>query len=373
MSSRALEQEKGGFVSRSTGAPAKRLAVLDGLRGVAAFGVINDHVSSETLRMLSPGRYLAVDFFWVLSGFVLALAYDARLKQGMSARTFMSARIIRLYPLYLLGLAIGLAFVFYGALRHWGNVTPFQVAVAAGFGLFFVPLPPFFSSIVHLFPLNGPSYSLFYELVVNLIYGVIARLLNLRVLLSVLTVSAVLMAFILPRHAPGAGWQWADVGIGLIRVIYCFFAGVFIFRVQERIRLPSLSPWLAVAAYLAIIAIPAPDDWRPFYNLVAILIFMPLLVALSAGSVVHGFTARLFILLGMLSYGVYVLHVPLAALVHPVFSSLGFHPPGLVIVFLIAALAALIAWVADKIYDQPVRRWMTARLIPARAKAVHLD
>src|SRR5215510_8290030 len=96
-----------------------RFLVLDGLRGVAAFAVILDHVSSTTLRAWLPGRYLAVDFFFVLSGFVLAHAYSARLACGMTAAGFMKIRLIRLYPLYLLGLALGLLVPVIASLRGW--------------------------------------------------------------------------------------------------------------------------------------------------------------------------------------------------------------------------------------------------------------
>src|SRR5262245_45457012 len=107
---------------------AHRFLVLDGLRGLAAFAVILDHVSSVTLRHWFPGRYLAVDFFFVLSGFVLAHAYGERLQSQLSPWRFMCIRMIRLYPLYLLGLMLGLVLPMIGALRGWNDAPPLDQA-----------------------------------------------------------------------------------------------------------------------------------------------------------------------------------------------------------------------------------------------------
>jgi peptidoglycan/LPS O-acetylase OafA/YrhL len=351
--------EKLGATSTSHG----RLLVLDGLRGVAAFGVINDHVASETLRLLSPGRYLAVDFFWVLSGFVLALAYDERLKRGGAGMHFMRIRLIRFYPLYALGLVIAIAISTYGALHHWGALTWPEVALASSFAVLFVPFPPFFTAFgQHIFPLNGPSYSLFYELVVNAIYGFVARFLTVRALCLVLAVSAALIVWIVPSHEPGAGWRWPDVDAGFVRVIYCFFAGVLLFRVRDRIRVPTMPAWMAVAVYLAIIAIPVPDMWRPWYNVAVILLAMPLLVASASKSTTRGPTARIFALMGVLSYGVYVLHVPLLGMINLLVAHFALHPPGFVMVLAVAISAAVLAWLANTYFDLPLRRWLAGKL-----------
>lgn len=347
-----------------------RLLVLDGLRGVAAFGVINDHVQSDALQMLIPGRALAVDFFWVLSGFVLALAYDDRLKRDMSALEFMRIRIIRFYPLYLLALIIGIARFLVVAAKGWVPMSPSEVGFAAVFGLLFLPFPPLFASTRNsLFPLNGPAYSLFYELVINFIYAVIARFLTLRVLSVILAISAILVVVIVPAHAPGAGWKWPDVDAGSVRVTYCFFAGVMVYRVRSRMTFPALPAWLAVAVYLVLIAIPATGVWRDYYDVVVILFCMPLLVACAAGSVVKGRTARIFAAMGMLSYGVYVVHVPLAGIIDlVVVIHFNLHLPGYAMVLAVATSAALLAWAADRFYDAPVRRWLSRRLVGAKAR-----
>ncbi len=338
-----------------------RLLVLDGLRGVAAFGVINDHVASATIRALSPGRYLAVDFFWVLSGFVLALAYDDRLKRGGQGVSFMRLRLIRFYPLYLLGLVIGGTTMLYGAIHGWGLVTWPTVAMASVFALLFVPCPPLAPGFFqHLFPLNGPTYSLFYELVVNAVYGFFAPLLSTRVLVWLVAIFGVLVAAIVPLHLPGAGWRWPDIDAGLVRLFYCFFMGVILFRLRDRIRIPALPPWVAVVVYVVIIGMPVPDAWRSWYNVAVILFAMPLLVASASRSKVSGVSARIFALMGLLSYGVYVLHVPLLGIIQLGLSHFGVQLPGVWMVAVVSIAAGALAWIANYAWDIPVRRWLTA-------------
>jgi peptidoglycan/LPS O-acetylase OafA/YrhL len=83
-----------------------QFATLDGLRGVAAIAVTSLHFRFELGKFLLPHSYLAVDFFFVLSGFVLAYAYEDRLSEGMKPIQFLRLRVIRLYPLYLIGTLI---------------------------------------------------------------------------------------------------------------------------------------------------------------------------------------------------------------------------------------------------------------------------
>ena len=343
-----------------------RLLVLDGLRGVAAFGVINDHADSVILRMLTPGRYLAVDFFWVLSGFVLALAYDERLKGRMSALEFMRIRLIRFYPLYLVGLFLGFIAMAYPIAHHWGHWTPYYLMLALAFGLLFLPFPPFFQApeltSFELFPLNGPSYTLFYELVVNAIYGIVARFLSIPILVAIAGISALAVFLIVPHYPPGSGWLWSGVAAGAARVVYCFFTGVLIHFFRKQVRMPAIPAWLALAVYLAFICIPAPEASRAYYEIAVILVGMPVLVAFAAGASVTGVGARVFGILGMLSYGVYVTHGPIVAIYNYAAMHVKFHIPGVVMVLLASITAATLAWVADSRYDAPFRRWLTARI-----------
>ena len=220
----------------------------------------------------------------------------------------------------------------------------------------------------HLFPLNGPTWTLFFELAANLIYALVARRLTWRVFAVLLPVMALLVILIVPLHPIGAGWRWPDIDVGFIRVIYLFFMGVFLFRISSVVRIPAMPAWLAFVAYLAIIMMPASEQWRPYYNVATIVLFMPLLVAFASGSVVTGVAARLCGVLGILSYGVYAVHQPLSWIVQLGASHFAVRPPGFVLVAIVTVIAALLAWFGHQYYDVPVRRWLLARFaLAARA------
>jgi peptidoglycan/LPS O-acetylase OafA/YrhL len=346
-------------------ADAGRFLVLDGMRGVAAFAVILDHVSSTTLRAWFPGRYLAVDFFFVLSGFVLAHAYGQKLGQGtLSPLSFMRVRLIRLYPFYVLGLALGVLLPVLAALRGWGDASPLpELATVAAFSVLFLPAPAFSWTGGHLYPFNGPSWSLFFELVANLIYGFVARYLTWLVLGVGLGVMALLVAFTVMRHEDlGPGWLWPHFDAGLSRVIYCFFAGVAVYKLRDQVKLPAMPAWASVIALLAIFAVPAAGLWRQGFDAFAALVLMPLLVALASGAKVSGRAARLCATLGLLSYGVYALHVPVMSLVSFAMQFVGVSLPyGFMNVALVAAVTAIIAAIATRYYDAPLRRLLSGR------------
>jgi peptidoglycan/LPS O-acetylase OafA/YrhL len=346
-----------------------RFLLLDGLRGIAAFAVILDHTPPNFLGELIPGRYLAVDFFFVLSGFVLAHAYGKRLEGGWPALSFMRARVIRLYPLYLAGLGIGVGLVALGVARGWDATPIGQVGVFVLFGLLFLPAPPIYDfGAGQLYPFNGPAWSLFFELVVNLIYGLIARFLNRWVLGFILAGSAAAVAFTITRHAGvgGPGWLWSHFDAGLSRVTFDFFAGVALFRMRGVARLPVVPALLPVLIFVAVIAAPVPGEWRAAYDAGVAIAVMPLLVWLASQAKVGGWVGHTCSSLGTVSYGVYVLHVPLLGLLYLVASGAGIALPGWGIVLAIVVLAGGAAGLLHYTYDAPMRRWLS-RTLPGGA------
>ena len=352
---------------RASTAGEHRFLVLDGLRGIAAFAVILDHVASVTLRHWFPGRYLAVDFFFVLSGFVLAHAYGQRLREGkLSVGAFLKVRLIRLYPLYLFGLAIALIPPVVVVLKGWGGSPFSETLVVAGFALLFLPFPPVFSwTGDNLYPLNGPAWSLFFELIANIVYAAIARFLSFRVCAVMLPVLAAATALTVMRHTEteGPGWLWSHFDAGLARVLFDFFAGVAIYRLREVRGLPSIPAWLGVILLIAVFAVPATGIWRQAFDALAAIVLMPLIVALVSGAKVSGRIARIAALLGALSYGVYVLHVPLLNVIRLALDFAHVHLPyGFMLVLLVALVAGSVAALAHYVYDTPVRRWLSRTL-----------
>jgi peptidoglycan/LPS O-acetylase OafA/YrhL len=350
-------------------AGAERFALLDGLRGIAAFAVILDHTPPNFLGELVPGRYLAVDFFFVLSGFVLAHAYGRRLEGGWSVFSFMRARVIRLYPLYLAGLAIGVSLVVLGVVRGWDATPIGQVGVFVLFGLLFLPAPPIYAfGDGALFPFNGPAWSLFFELVVNFIYGLIARFLNRWVLAVILVAGAVAVVFTVLRHqgVGGPGWLWSHFDAGLARVVFDFFAGVAIYRMRGAVKLPVVPAVIPVLAFVAVIMAQVPAEWRAGYDAAVAIVVMPLLVTLASQAKVAGWVERVCGTLGTMSYGVYVLHVPLLGLLYIVAVAAGITLPGWGIVVAIVVMAGGAAAFLHHTYDGPMRRWLS-RTLPGGA------
>lgn len=359
-------------MSESRAAPAgpRRFVVLDGLRGIAAFAVILDHVHSPALAALTQGRYLAVDFFFVLSGFVLAHAYQSRLEQGLGIIGFMRLRFIRLFPLYLLGFLIGAAVAVYLMLHGTEDISWKQVFIIAGFSVLFLPTPRSLSQNDLLYPFNPPSWSLLFELVANFVYALFARFLTVPVLLLGLPVFAVLAALTIPGEEDlGAGWTWSDAEIGLIRVMFGFFAGVLIYKLRSRFRFPTVPAWGAALLLLAVLCFPAPDAWRRWFDLAACLALMPMLVVLAQGAVARGWIAALATRLGVMSYGVYVLHQPIFRWLEAFWSRLGWPDvPGALNVVIVAVVAGGLAWGADRLYDGPARRLLD-RYLPFGKRA----
>ena len=373
----------------------RSFVTLDGLRGVAALFVVARHAptffSSVSIYVLpSPEvapipmsigpffeSYLAVDFFFALSGFVLAYAYGDRLRGGMSATRFMTIRLIRLYPLYFLALLIALVPFLWG-LAHGGNDSAYSMSN----WLFAVLFLPSLAS-PYLFPLNGPAWSLFFELLANAALGLFGRHLKKSLLLLIVTFagSALLFAVYFRWLGFGSaglgamsdGWQWRAFGAGVVRVAFSFFAGILVFQTWKiwhpRIQI-NVPPIFLVAALSAVLVANPPDRFQAAFDLVATLLVFPILIFLGASSAPSGLTSRLFRRIGAASYAVYVLQSPLYVLSNLVVAhfkggSLSSHLPWTWgAAFMVFVLA--VAIIADKYFDRPVREAISSYLRETR-------
>ncbi len=341
----------------------ERFAVLDGMRGLAALAVITDHVPSSFMTAWLPGRYLAVDFFFVLSGFVLAHVYAERLKSKMSLGEFMRARVVRLYPLYILGTLAGAALALLSALKGWGEASVLQVATSMIFAMFLLPCPPSFALWPNApFPLNGPAWSLFFELFINLVFALVARWLTPRLCLGFMAIGGVLLVpTALGFGQLDGGFAWSNFVAGFPRVTFGFFAGVWLYLVRAHERVPVLPAWLAYVALAAVFMIPGEGVWRAIVDLAAALVLFPLLVATSASARARGVLLQVSTFVGLVSYGVYILHVPLWGWVSLVMEREALAAPGVVNVLIVAVLAVVAAAVLNIVYDKPLRRRLSGR------------
>jgi peptidoglycan/LPS O-acetylase OafA/YrhL len=341
-----------------------RFVVLDGMRGLAALAVITDHVPSAIMRTLLPGRYLAVDFFFVLSGFVLAHVYGERLARGMPLLSFMRVRAIRLYPLYLAAVLISAAMSVIVAIKGWEPYALWQVFTSLAFALVLVPCPPGLSLWPNApFPLVGPSWSLFFELVINAVMGLVGRFLTPVLCLGFMAAGAAGLIVATVAHWDIAGHAWSNILGGLLRVTFGFFAGILIYKMRGRWKWPVLPVWAAFAILFVAMAMPAPHGLRPYWDLVAVLFIFPPLVAMSADSRVSGRVLSFCSFVGLVSYGVYILHVPLFAWVRLGLQHVHLYDgtPGVVLVALMAIVAVAVTAVLHMVYDVPVRRFLSRK------------
>lgn len=354
-------------------AETQRFAVLDGMRGLAALAVITDHVHSPWFTSLLPGRYLAVDFFFVLSGFVLAHVYGERLRNRLTLSAFLRVRIVRLYPLYLLATLLGAALAFTYVIQGWGEASFAQVATSLAFALFLIPCPPALSIWPDApYPLVGPAWSLFFELFINVVFALVARWLTPAFCLVFMAIGAVLLvptAFTFGQL--DGGFAWSNFVAGFPRVTFSFFTGVWLYQTRAHERLPVLPVWLAYPALAAVFMIPATGGGRTLVDLAVVLVVFPVLVATCARTHASGVLLRVGTLIGALSYGVYILHVPLWGWIELMLARFSITLPGAANVALVAVVALALTALLDAYYDKPLRRRLSRK--PDRLAAAVRD
>jgi peptidoglycan/LPS O-acetylase OafA/YrhL len=261
---------------------------------------MSQHFWHELGTVPLPHNYLAVDFFFILSGFVLAHAYEDRLLGGMTPTQFMHLRLIRLYPLYLIGMLIGIATATAVGRLGWPNEPNSWLSVLSA--LLFLPDP---SSRSDAYPLNAPAWSLFFELTVNAAYAIGIRKLSNRFLIIIAFLSLAVLAACYGNLKIGS--SWANFIGGFPRVCFGFFVGVLTYRIWSTATWrPSLPQWTAPGLAIALLLILDVSS----FDLVAVLVF-PFIVYCGASREPSLRTRAIFLWLGGISYALYITHVPL--------------------------------------------------------------
>ena len=325
-----------------------RLITLDGMRGVAALMVVLFHHHRE----LAPSGYFAVDFFFALSGFVVARTYDARLLTGLSAWEFKRIRIMRLYPLYLAGLLIGV--IRYVALivdSNPGRLPIFDAGVGLFFGAFFLPSP----LTEPLGPFNLPSWSLYFELFINIIYAVVLVRCNRLVLLVLLGLSGVALAY------AGYGWGSLDVGVNWVtlmgavaRVTFGFTVGILISRSHKFEIRESFISLVPAFLLVAVMFVQAAGHMRLVVDLVLVVLISPVLLWIGASYNPPALLTRVAEFLGLVSYPMYAIHYPLLIICGDFFRKS--HISGVFWLIPFFVFLIFFAWMLGKYFDPFVRR-----------------
>jgi peptidoglycan/LPS O-acetylase OafA/YrhL len=343
----------------------KRFTTLDMLRGVAAIGVMLYHLGDYKFPVaLFPHGYLAVDFFFVLSGFVVGHAYEAKLRRGLSLAEFFIIRMIRLYPLAVLGtLAGGAIYLVEHKFFPSHSGTLLDILAALSFNIFmlpwlFVSKPPF-----EVFLCDPSEWSLFLEIVANLVWAVFVMRLGIRALVLFTLLSGVLLAATDVCYAANnLGWNTPTLWGGLPRVSFSFAAGLLIFRLRWCERVPAIrfGGIMLAAALLGVLAYPASlgGTQLPLWDIAAVLFMLPLLVLAGASQISEG---RFAAMLGALSYPLYIVHAPIFHFVSGLHQSVLKHVSAGVLACCAVMLAAVLAFAALRWYDEPVRRRLLAR------------
>ncbi len=331
---------------------------LDGLRGLAALSVAVYHLGLTNRVNLAPNAYLAVEFFFALSGFVLARAYAERLDRRLTLRGFILVRLIRLMPLIVLADAIAAAifFTYYpGGHSRW--------LLAALLGALNIPLlaAQEFQGARFIFPFNPPQYSLFFELAANAVWAPLHRR---KILLAGLCA----LGFVLVATLGGGGGDQVNgFWSGFPRVGGLFLLGVLLSDVEPKLPVWTNRVWASIlAATLAFSAwffFAGPDKdwtWYPWS-----LVVVPVLVVAGARARLPDVLTRLSRIMGDLSYPLYALQGPLLWCCAWVFNYFAVRTPSLRIALSLVATLLLSA-AALKFIDSPVRAWLTRRMKAAK-------
>jgi peptidoglycan/LPS O-acetylase OafA/YrhL len=334
---------------------------LDGMRGIAALAVVSRHFTREIFPIELPGSYLAVDLFFAMSGFVLALSYDDRLGSSLSAADFIRRRLIRLYPLYLISIlivALGIAIALTTGISV--NWTAASLASSITLSLLFLPTPPALNNTGLLFPLNQPAWSLFMEIAVNVLYALARPLLTARGLALTLLVSGTAFCLAIAWHGMAdMGTEWSTLASTPPRVLFSFFLGVGLYRWNQAGKLPRvrMPAWLVLVLMLGLFAVPVTGAARTIFDMAAVFVLLPALLIAGIQNQPKHF-AGLFTFLGVTSYPIYILHVPLQKYIGNAIGKIFGEDvttwaPAIGLAIL--ALMLPIGWVANHYYDAPVR------------------
>jgi len=288
--------------------------LLDGLRGIAAVAVVIFHfmeiATPDYKDNFIAHSYLAVDFFFCLSGFVMAYAYDHKVAR-IGTIQFFKLRLIRLQPLVVIGAIIGLiAFLFDPFSNLDEQFNTFQLLLMFLSACFLIPYPNVPERYFNLFHLNPPTWSLFWEYIANIFYALVLVRLRTKTLWFLVSVAAVALCYTSYRAGYlGVGWGVDSYIGGGARIFYSFIAGMLVYRMHWRIK--NRLGFITMGTLLALVfLIPYAETWNWLIDPLLAIFYFPLLIALGAGVRADSQQHKACKFMGDISYPLYMVHYP---------------------------------------------------------------
>ncbi|MCI6213309.1 acyltransferase family protein [Bacteroides heparinolyticus] len=365
----------------------KHYHLLDGLRGVAALIVMWYHVfegyafAGNTMIENFNHGYLAVDFFFMLSGFVISYAYDDRWGWSFTMKDFFKRRLIRLHPMVIMGAVLGaITYCIQGSVQWDGtHIATSMTMLALLCTMFLIPAVPGAGHEVRgngeMFPLNGPSWSLFFEYLGNILYALFIRRLPTKALAALVALTGAGLAGFALSDASGygnigIGWTLDAVnfGGGALRMLFPFSMGMLLARNFKPFKVRGAF-WICTALLVALLSMPYIEGMKPvcrngIYEAFCIIAVFPVLVLLGAsGTTTDSKSTRICKFLGDISYPLYIVHYPFMYLFYAWLIKSGLFTFGQTwqVALCVYAWNILVAYLCLKLYDEPVRKFLAKR------------
>lgn len=363
--------------------------LLDGLRGVAALMVIWYHVfegfafaSNSAIETLNHG-YLAVDFFFILSGFVIGYAYDDRWGKSLTMKDFFKRRLIRLHPMVIMGAVLGaITFCIQGSVQWDGtHIAISMIMLSLLCTIFFIPAMPGVGYEVRgngeMFPLNGPCWSLFFEYIGNILYALfIRRLSNKALTVFVVLLGVALAAFAVFNVSTygniGVGWTLDGVNFlgGSLRMLFPFSLGMLMSRNFKPMKVKGAF-WICTIALIGLFSVPYLEGLEPLcmngvYEAFCVIVAFPIILWIGAsGTTTDKQSTKICKLLGDISYPVYVIHYPLMYLFYAwlIENQLYTLDETWHVALCVFILSIILAYLCLKLYDEPIRKYLAKRFL----------
>ena len=378
----------------------QRYEILDGLRGVAALMVIIFHFfelysfGNPSKQIINHG-YLAVDFFYVLSGFVLGYAYDDRWDK-MSYWDFYKRRLIRLHPMVIAGSLLGMCYFFLGECINSPNiesVNPLYFFLTIIMSILMIPCPAQMDirGWGETNSFNGPNWTLTYEYIVNILYSLIFRRLH-TIIIGILTLASALLLVNLTcnfdifnvmneresnKYTVIGGWSLTscELCVGFTRLFYPYFAGYLVYRLKLKIRIPY-SFIICSIILITFLSMPRLEKegypiFNGIYEAIVIILIFPLVIIVGAGDTTKNeILTKICKFIGELSYPIYITHYPIIYM-NSAWTS--FHMKDSLFNKIMLSIGSFFIMVFNaysliELYDKPVRKWLANKYLVKKIK-----